>query len=62
MGYRNISPRLWNHWCLSGGDRIDSTWWSVIVCTLEFHVGYNHKQGTPKNTECRPHRCLTSKV
>ena len=36
---------------ISGGDRIDSTWWSVIVCTLEFHVGYNYKPDTPKGTD-----------
>ena len=24
-----------------GGDKIDSTWWFVIVSTLEFHVGYS---------------------
>ena len=30
--------------------RLDSTWWFVIVSTLEFHVGYSHKQGTPKGT------------
>ena len=35
---------------ISGGDKIDSTWWFVIVSTLEFHVGYSHKQGTPKGT------------
>ena len=35
---------------ISGGDKIDSTWWFVIVSTLEFHVGYNHKQDTPKGT------------
>ena len=33
-----------------GGDKIDSTWWFVIVSTLEFHVGYSHKQGAPKGT------------
>ena len=36
---------------ISGGDKIDSTWWFVIVSTLEFHVGYNHKQDTPKGTD-----------
>ena len=35
---------------ISGGDKIDSTWWFVIVCTLECHVGYNHKQDAPKGT------------
>ena len=35
---------------ISGGDKIDSTWWFVIVSTLEFHVGYSHKQGAPKGT------------
>ena len=37
---------------ISSGDRIGSTWWSVIACTLEFCGGYNHKQVTFKNTEC----------
>ena len=35
---------------ISGGDKIDSTWWFVIVSTLEFHVGYSHKQDAPKGT------------
>ena len=35
---------------ISGGNKIDSTWWFVIVSTLEFHVGYSHKQDTPKGT------------
>ena len=47
---------------ISSGDRIGSTWWSVFVCTSECYDDYNHKQGTSKNTECRPHRCLTFKV
>ena len=42
-GYKIIDAIL-------GGDKIDSTWWFVIVCTLEFHVGYNHKQDAPKGT------------
>ena len=36
---------------ISGGDKIDSTWWFVIVCKLEFHVGYNHKQDTPRSID-----------
>ena len=43
-GYKIIDAIL-------GGDKIDSTWWFVIVCTLKFHVGYNHKQDAPKGTD-----------
>ena len=43
LGYKIIDAIL-------GEDKIDSTWWFVIVCTLEFHVGYNHKQDAPKGT------------
>ena len=32
---------------ISGGDKIDSTWWFVIVSTLEFHVNYSHRQKRP---------------
>ena len=48
MGYSNISPGYEIIDAISGGDKIDSTWWFVIVSTLELHVGYSHKQDVPK--------------
>ena len=51
MGYRNIFPGYKIIDAISGWDKIDSTWWFVIVSMLEFHVGYNHKQDTPKGTD-----------
>ena len=41
LGYKIIDA-------ISGGDKIDSTWWFVIVSTLEFHVDYSHKQDAPR--------------
>ena len=43
LGYEIIDAIL-------GGDKIDSTWWFVIVSTLECHVDYSHKQDAPKGT------------
>ena len=43
LGYKIIDA-------VSGEDKIDSTWWFVIVSTLEFHVGYSHRPDTPKGT------------
>ena len=50
MGYSNISPGYEIIDAILGGDKIDSTWWFVIVSTLEFHVSYSHRQNAPKGT------------
>ena len=46
LGYKIIDA-------ISGGDKIDSTWWFVIVSTLEFHVGYSHRPNAPKGTNVK---------